>query len=174
MKKILPFLYLFALAFNPLLLADPAPTSMPTSMPMTNASTNAPAVAVVQDASKIEIISFNTYDFEPSAPGSEKYSSTSFPKSTTTYVYARVEFKNDLYNVQNQTYRFTYKFYDQNNRLMTAFDADFLVQKDWEYAYHYGSWGFTNAGLWDVGSYRAELWLGNTKIGDAKFNITNN
>jgi hypothetical protein len=157
----------------------PATTATTTITPTgvtVNANTPAPANQangpVAGLPSQIEIQSFRTYDFEPSAAGSEKHSATSFPKSTTTYIYARMEGKNDLYNVNDATYRFNYRFYDSTGKLMGSYDTDFTVKKDWEYFYFYASWGFPEAGQWDVGNHKVEVYLGDTKIAETTFMIT--
>ncbi|MCB1111511.1 MAG: hypothetical protein H7A37_02520 [Chlamydiales bacterium] len=121
---------------------------------------------------QLEIQYFRTYDFEPKGEGAETKNASQFPQSTTTYIYAMLDAKNLLYQVRDQEYKLTFKYYKGDNYLMGAFDTNFLVEKGWEYTYYYDSWGSDTPGEWEIGDYHVELWIGSTQIGDAKFSIT--
>jgi len=118
---------------------------------------------------QLEFNFFKTYDKEPEEKGA--IAMELFPQETTTYVYAELEVKNLLHDVRDHEYKLTYKFYLENGKRLGETSTTFLVQKDWENAWYWESWGWESPGKWPLGKHRVEVWIDDVKFAVREFTV---
>ncbi len=120
---------------------------------------------------ELEFDYLKTYDKEPEKEGG--LASDTFPQSTTTYVYAEIEFKNLLYKIRDQEYEFTFKYFLENGKRLGEYTTLYTFEKDWSVAYYSDSWGWSTPGKWPLGTHRVEVWLNGNKFAVKRFTIVN-
>lgn len=101
--------------------------------------------------------------FQPPAPAERQYS-TRFNQGATRYIYAEISGRNLLYQQRNQYPIVIVKFFKQDGAyagLLIINKA--IVRSSWRSALLTSGWGSRTGGTWAPGSYRAEIWLGNTR-----------
>lgn len=121
---------------------------------------------------QLEFEHLKTYASDPDQAGA--LPTDIFPRSTTTYVYGHIEFKNLLHNVRNHEYKLTFKYYLESGERLGEFSTTYTVEKDWEYAWYYDSWGWDTPGKWPLGTHALEVWVDDTKFAVKKFTVTSN
>ncbi len=119
---------------------------------------------------QLEFNYLKTYPASPEEKGT--IAAEEFPQSTTTYVYAEIEFKNLLYEKANKEYTISFKWRLANGKKVSEYITDFLIEKDWSSAYYYDSYGWDTPGKWPVGTHSVEVFINGKKIAVRKFKIT--
>ena len=95
-----------------------------------------------------------------------------FPQSEARYIYTMIRLRNLKWNVEDQKIKLHLQYFRANGELFGDPVIDYTIPSDWETAELWNGWGWPEAGNWEPGRYRVELWLENTqKIGQSHFNI---
>lgn len=120
---------------------------------------------------ELEFNYLKTYNKDPEKEGG--IASDIFPQSTTSYIYAEIEFKNLLYNIRDQEYEFSFKYFTESGTRLGEYTTTFLSEKGWGTFYYYDSWGWDTPGHWPLGTHRVEVWINGVKFAVKKFTIVN-
>jgi len=104
-------------------------------------------------------------------PQSERVYSTHFSKSDARYIFYEVELNNNLYKVENNNVRINAEYYNFEDSLVGDPVLDHTVPPDWETAYLWHGWGWTEPGNWATGRYRVVLFIDNKKLAEIFFSI---
>jgi hypothetical protein len=104
-------------------------------------------------------------------PQSERVYSTHFAKEDTRYVDYEIEFKNNLYNVRDNTVTVKAFFYKPDGSLFGDPTDDYSIPSNWETAYIWKGWGWKDEGNWEIGTYRLVIYLDNKKATETLFSV---
>jgi len=96
---------------------------------------------------------------------------TRFPRSTTRYVCVEVGAKNLLYRKRAQTCKFTIRVLNADGSLRGEFTLNPEIPADWASFVSADGWGWAKPGTWVVGSYRVEVWMASSKLGEISFSV---
>lgn len=118
---------------------------------------------------QLEFESLKTYDKPPDESGA--LAQFVFPTLTTTFIYAKIMFKNLLYKKRDQEYKLTYKWYLENGQRLGETSSTYLVEKDWDYAWYYDAWGWDQPTKWKAGTHRVEVWVNDVKFAVRTFTV---
>ena len=106
------------------------------------------------------------------APREERQYKNQFPKSTTRYVYYEVLAENLLYRNRTHKPLLIGRYYKPDGTFFGEARLDKVeVLTDWDDAELWSGWGWDKPGNWSVGTYRVEIWFGNTKVAEERFTI---
>jgi hypothetical protein len=94
-----------------------------------------------------------------------------FPKSTTRYVYFLVGARNLLYGTRVHKPLIIGRFYNPDGSLRGEAQVNKDIQSDWKEADLWNGWGWDTPGNWPVGTYRVEIFFGNTKVAEERFSV---
>lgn len=119
---------------------------------------------------KLDNIIFFEGGYEAPDESARTYTVT-LPKSTTRFVWTKLQVVNLLYEKGEQKHHVLWKYYNPDGSLRGEVDADFTIQADWYTAWISHGWGWDEPGNWPVGNYRVELWVDNQKFGENYFSI---
>jgi hypothetical protein len=104
-------------------------------------------------------------------PESQRQFLTSFPKSTTRYIFFSVSAKNLLYKNRTHKPPVIGRFYKPDGSFMGEGTVNVDISSEWESTNLWGGWGWNDPGNWQAGNYRVEIWFGNSKVGEGYFGI---
>jgi hypothetical protein len=97
---------------------------------------------------------------------------TVFSKNSARYIYTEVGLDNHLWNVRDNPVNFTLKYYHPDGSEFGVVDVPYTIPMSWEIGEIWDGWGWAEAGWWDAGRYRVEVWNGASKLGENYFEIT--
>ncbi|MEQ8699358.1 MAG: hypothetical protein RLT05_22730 [Bauldia litoralis] len=110
--------------------------------------------------------------FQPPPPAERQYT-TRFNKATTRYIYAEIAGRNLFYQQRDQYPIVIVRFFKADG----AYAGELIVNKaivrsSWRSALLTSGWGTRAGNSWKPGTYRAEVWLGDTKkVGQTQFTV---
>jgi len=104
-------------------------------------------------------------------PEDQRVYGASFPRSKARYIYFSINAKNLLYRNRTQKPFVGGRYYYPDGSLMGEAKINIEIPADWAEADLWNAWGWSEPGKWSLGTYRVEIWFGNTKVGEGRFNI---
>jgi hypothetical protein len=104
-------------------------------------------------------------------PESQRQFLSSFPKSTTRYIFFSISAKNLLYKNRTQRPMVIGRFYKPDGSFMGDGTVNVEISSEWESTNLWGGWGWNDSGNWPIGNYRVEILFGNSKVGEGYFAI---
>jgi hypothetical protein len=104
-------------------------------------------------------------------PQDERIYSTHFSIEETRYIYYELYVKNKLYNVRDNTVTMSAKIYNPDGTLFGENVGDHTIQPEWETAYLWNGYGWSEEGNWSPGTYRIVIYFDNRKVTEALFSI---
>ncbi|MEK7448538.1 MAG: hypothetical protein AAB019_03535 [Planctomycetota bacterium] len=107
-------------------------------------------------------------------PRDQRKYDTTFSQRNTRYVYYEVGLKNLLSNVRKNNVLIIAKYYKPDGSLMGSPELKYEIPADWEGTDLWHGYGWKEAGHWESGLYRVELWVNNAKFGEGRFTIGGN
>jgi hypothetical protein len=150
-------------AENPVKYNPPAPVQE--TPPVTSPSSGIPVPGV-----KVAPLQFFEGPHDKSQPKSDRVYRFSFDRRSTRTVWweldltypqpnRRIEFKVDAY------------WYRPDGTEMGRQTLDGYVQSDWTSSWHTRGWGWSDGGHWASGTYRVDLYVGDTRVASGTFQI---
>jgi hypothetical protein len=142
---------------------NPAP--VPETPPVSPSSTGIPIPGV-----KVSPLQFFEGPHDKTPEKSERVYRYTFDRASTRTVWwelnltypqpgQRIDFKVDAH------------WYNPDGSQMGQQTLDGYVQADWKGSWHTRGWGWADAGRWTSGTYRVELYVGNTRVASGTFQI---
>lgn len=111
--------------------------------------------------------------FESGADGlalEKRQYATRFPKATTRYINYELDLAYpDPGKVVNFTLRAFY--YDSSDKLIVIQTQNAHIEGGWTQSFHWNGYGWPDAGRWDAGKYRLDLYDGTAKLSSINFEI---
>ncbi len=102
----------------------------------------------------------------------DKRLKNNFRKSEARYIFTLVSLKNRLWQKQDQDISINVRYYHADGRLFDVAVINYTIPADWEHANLWNGVGRSQAGNWEAGRYRIELWLNDKqKIGESYFTV---
>ena len=124
------------------------------------------------DGPPVEFDSIRVFAHEKATPGDGPHAyKKRFPAGETRFVSVQVAFKNLWRDAKASQHEVTIALYTFDNQLLSAHKKPMAVEADWEHAWVTQSYGWEEPGRWAVGTYRAKVWIGENKAGEAAFFI---
>lgn len=88
------------------------------------------------------------------------------------YIYTMIRLRNLKWNIEEQNVKIHLYYYRPSGDMFGDPVIDYTIPADWETAELWNGWGWSEAGHWEPGQYRVELWLDDQhKIGQGYFDI---
>lgn len=87
-----------------------------------------------------------------------------FDRRDARYIYTLVSLKNLAWRSDDQDVVIHLRYYRDDGSLVGDPVIEYRVPRDWEYAELWNGWGWPDAGNWESGSYRVELWLDDRRL----------
>ena len=119
---------------------------------------------------ELQKIGFFEAGYDPPSKEQIQYG-TSFPKSSTRYVWAEITCKNLLYEINSHTHQVLWKYFNPDGSLRGEINAEFHVKSEWYTSWLPRGWGWNEPGNWPPGTYKVEIWIDNEKEGTDYFTI---
>jgi tetratricopeptide (TPR) repeat protein len=96
---------------------------------------------------------------------------TRFPRSTTRYICAEVSAKNLLYRKRAQSVKISVRYLNADGSLRGEVTLTPQIPDDWASFVSAEGWGYAKPGNWPVGSYRVEVWMNASKLGETTYAV---
>lgn len=106
------------------------------------------------------------------APLEQRGYYTSFSQSSTRYIFAEVYVENKLWGREDVRVRLDFKYYKPDGSLFGEVPFEHTIPMAEQWYYLWQGWGWADAGYWETGRYRVEVWNGSRKLGENYFTIT--
>jgi tetratricopeptide (TPR) repeat protein len=104
------------------------------------------------------------------SPKSEHQFATRFSQSSAQYIYFQLDMSNP-WKYFPYSYTITARYYKPDNSLMGEIKDRFETRPEWRTWYYQYGWGWEDAGHWNPGTYRVEVFIDNEYLVSETFTI---
>jgi hypothetical protein len=104
-------------------------------------------------------------------PVNERRFVNRFAKSSSRYIYLHVVADNLYYDKQSQQPLILGKYYRPDGKLLGEVKMNPQIPADWSEVNAWSGWGWKDAGKWPLGTYRVEIFFGDQKAGEGRFEV---
>ncbi len=101
------------------------------------------------------------------------YYKDSFPRSSSRYIYCRIDYKNNLYQTREHNVRIVWQYYNPDASFSGQVESDITVYPEWYSNWTYHGWGWDEPGNWPIGTYTVKILADGEYIGEKRFSIYN-
>jgi len=95
----------------------------------------------------------------------------SFPQSEARYIWYEIRFDNYFYDIEGQQIEFNVKYFNTDNTLMGETPFDEYIPLDWYDGWVSFGYGYDEAGNWEKGRHKVEVYIGSEKVAESYFTI---
>jgi hypothetical protein len=106
------------------------------------------------------------------APLEQRSYYTSFAKSSSRYIHTELYLENKLWGREDVRINLNFRYFKPDGSLFGEIPFEHTIPMAEQWYYFWQGWGWQDAGYWDAGRYRVEVWYAGRKLAENYFEIT--